>query len=232
MEGTHFGTIRNDDKTEYQLEKQVVGLIKKAPALVLATFSALDVDRIVTLYRATRRTGRVFVADVYTAYVLYLINSEIKTPSPTAENGIRVYFNKRFEHRRINKIGEIFEPDRIELEMVLSEPDKYVMVFRPSMVDLDFKGKLPKRCRCLYGYWRGHLDRPDWVKLQEQIADTGGDFRTTHVSGHVYLADLINFIDAVDARKVIPIHTFEPQAFCRHFNNVQQLDDDEVLELD
>ena len=74
-----------------------------------------------------------------------------------------------------------------ELAEVLAEPTKHLMVFRPSMVEFDFNGQLPSRCRCLYGYWKGYLKNQDWVDLQKSIARGNGDFIPAHVSGHAYV---------------------------------------------
>jgi ribonuclease J len=205
--------------------------VKTAPALVLATFSALDVDRFVTVYKAAQRSGRIFVADAYTAFVLYLIHRQAKVPLATKDNGIRVFFNHLFERRNLENLREQFWDDRIGLEEVLANPMKYVMVFRPSMAELDFSGKLPPKCRVLYGYWKGYLSKPDWVELQQQVAQAGGDFIPAHTSGHIYIPDLIAFVKAVDAQVVIPIHTFEPQMFQDHFSNVRLLDDGRQVDI-
>lgn len=231
VEGTHFGSDKDQGLTEFDLEDRVVELVRTAPALVLATFSALDVDRIVTLYKAARRANRIFVVDVYTAFVLHLIGREVKVPQPTRNNGIRVFFNHLFERRNLENLRDRFQADRIELTEVLAAPANYVMVFRPSMTEFDFAGKLPERCRCLYGYWKGYLGKPDWVHLQKQVAEVHGDFIPAHTSGHIYIADLVEFITAVNARTVVPIHTFEPQMFKGFFENVTLLDDGIPFEL-
>jgi len=232
VEGTHFGTEKEQGLTEYQLEVRIVELVQTAPALVLATFSALDVDRIVTLYKAAQKAGRIFVVDAYTAFVLYLIGRQAKVPRPSKDMGIRVFFNHLFERRNLDNIRGKFVADQIELAEILAEPTKYVMVFRPTMVKFDFNGQIPPRSRCLYGYWPGYLSKSDWVELQEQIAQVEGDFIPAHVSGHAYVADIIKFVNSVNARTVIPIHTFEPQAYKDHFANVRVLQDGEVCHLD
>lgn len=226
-EGTHFGSNKEEGLTEYHLEEKIVELVRSAPALVLATFSALDVDRIVTLYKAAQQTGRVFVIDAYTAFVLYLIGRHAKVPRPSKDMGIRVFFNHLFERRNLDNIREKFQADRIELKEVLAEPTKHLMVFRPSMREFDFNGTLPAKCKCLYGYWTGYLTKPDWVELQAHIAQVGGDFVQAHVSGHAYVADIISFVISVNARTVIPIHTFEPQMYRDHFPSVLLLRDGE-----
>lgn len=230
-EGTHFGNDREEGLTEYELEGKIVELVMSAPALVFATFSALDVDRIVTLYKAAQKTGRVLVADVYTAFVLYLIGRRAKVPQPCRDMGIRVYFNHLFERRKLDNIREKFAADQITLEEILAEPTKYLMVFRPSMREFDFKGTLPAKCRCLYGYWAGYLGRQDWVELQAHIAQVGGDFIQAHVSGHAYVADIIRFVTSVNAKEIVPVHTFEPGMFKDHFPNVRMLVDGVTVEI-
>lgn len=45
------------------VEHQIVGHIKDTPGLVLAHFSPMHVDRLVTFFQATKRTDHIFVID-------------------------------------------------------------------------------------------------------------------------------------------------------------------------
>jgi ribonuclease J len=47
------------------------------------------------------------------------------------------------------------------------------------------------------------------------------------VSGHIYVADLIKLVNTLNAKTVIPVHTFEPQMFWDHFPNTWLLADGE-----
>ena len=42
----------------------------------------------------------------------------------------------------------MFLKDRIELSEILHEPKRHLMVFRPSMLDRDFGGVVPKATVC------------------------------------------------------------------------------------
>ena len=75
------------------------------------------------------------------------------------------------------------------------------------------------------------MSKPDWVELQKRIAQVEGDFIPAHVSGHAYVADIISFVNSVNAKTVIPIHTFEPQMYQEHFPNVRLLDDGQPIEI-
>ena len=231
MEGTHFGSSRTLGQNEFQLEEELIEHIKTAPALVLAAFSPVDVDRQVSYYKSVRRAGRTFVVDAYAAFVLYLISKDAGVPEPTREFGIRVLFNRAFRNRNHKSMEERFADDQITLDEILAEPHKHAMVFRPSMTELDFEGQLPEQSRCLYSYWKGYLTNPDWVELQQQIEVVNGDFIPAHTSGHIYIQDIIDFVNAVGPRTVIPIHTFEPEAYKQHFPNVKVLDDGRPYEI-
>ena len=92
-------------------------------------------------------------------------------------------------------------------------------------------GELPERSRCLYSYWKGYLEKPDWVRLQEQLRQVGGDFIPAHASGHIYAGQLIELIGALQAKKVLPIHTFEPGKVEEFFSNTLRLQDGESYEV-
>jgi ribonuclease J len=229
MEGTHFGGGSEIGISEYDLEEEIVAHLKDAQGIVLACFSPADVDRLVTYYRVAQRTERTFVADVYAAFVLHLVSGQSAIPRPVKSAGIRVFYNcsfeESYERRHRQRIHDLFIEDRITLEEILAEPQRHLMVFRPSMAKLDLQDRLPSGCRCLYSYWKGYLKNPDWVQFQELVKAAQGDFIPAHASGHIYTKDLIEFVRAINARTVVPIHTFEPQEFRKHFDNVTLLDD-------
>ena len=66
--------------------------------------------------------------------------------------------------------------------------------------------------------------RTGW-NCSTQVSDCGGDFIRAHASGHIYVADLVELVTALNAKTVVPIHTFEPHLFHTHFPNVTRLVD-------
>jgi len=231
MEGTHFGSKRPPRKTEYQLESEIVEHIKSAPGLALASFSPIDVDRLVTYLKASMKSGRTFVADAYTAFVMHLLHKEINLPDPKSADCMKVYFNRHFEKRGSQKLKNLFAGNRIELDGIKATPKKFVLCFRPSNLRLDFDGQLPKQSRVLYSYWHGYLGKPDWIAVQEQVAEVGGDFIKAHTSGHIYVEDIVKFVCKIQSSTVFPIHSFEPNEFCNHFSNSRYLSDGEPVSV-
>jgi ribonuclease J len=232
MEGTHFGNTGRTKKSEYDLEFELAELTKSAPGLVLGAFSPIDVDRLVSYLKAAIRSDRTFVIDAYAAYVMHLVASEIGIPHPAEADGLRIYFNAAFRRRGIKQLQDLFSGNQIELSEILAKPKRYLMAFRPSMVDLDFDKELPAGSRCLYSYWKGYLDRDDWVRLQDHLRNIGGDFIPAHTSGHIFIEDLVRFVNSINPEVVVPIHTFEPDAYAEHFPNVRVLEDGEVFSIE
>ena len=235
MEGTHFGFSDGNLATEYELEDEITELVSNCDSLVLASFSPQHVDRLVAFFRAAKKTGRTFVADVYTAFIIHLLQNEIPLPQPEPNGLVRVYVPQMLEqsqHRKGRaKQIERFRDAEISLEEIQEAPKKYLMVFRASMLD-DFDGELPPKTSCLYSRWHGYLIQPDWEMTKQKLADVNGELHEVHTSGHMLSADIVNFVRAVNPKAIIPVHTFEPKQFEDHFTNVTQLQDGEPCQVE
>ena len=82
--------------------------------------------------------------------VMYKAAKQCKVPDPAKGQAIKVYFNeyfeRTFEKKRLSYVRKMLKPNRITMEEILAEPKRFVMVFRPNMVDVDFGGTcLPTR---------------------------------------------------------------------------------------
>jgi ribonuclease J len=235
MEGTHISHPDHRGPNEYDLEFQIVGHIQSAPGLVLASFSPQHVDRLVGFLRVTKKTGRTFVADAYTAFVMHLIASKTPVPRPESTEWVKIFFPKFFEEsyrrKQLEGFVSLMSRARMEIEEIRSNPSRYVMLFRPSMLESDFGGVLPVGSRCLYSRWTGYLDRPDWLPVRTALSATKGDLIEVHTSGHIHSADIAELIRQINAKLVIPVHTFEPERFQSITANVRVLKDGETLEL-
>lgn len=235
MEGTHFGFPDGNLASEYELEDKITELVRTCESLALASFSPQHVDRLVAFIRAAKKTGRTFVADVYTAFILHLLQHEISLPQPEPNGLIRVYVPQTLKlssHRKGRaKQIERFREAEITLEEIREAPEKYLMVFRASMLD-DFNRQFPERTCCLYSRWHGYLEQPEWMSTQHILANANGSLHDVHTSGHMLSADIVSFLKEVAPKTIIPVHTFEPGHFKDHFNNVTQLQDGEPCKVE
>ena len=232
MEGTHIAHTNHRGQHEFEVEDEITHHIKAAPGLVLASFSPQHVDRLVGFFRATMKADRIFIADAYTAFIMHLIASELPIPRPESAEQIKVFFPRFFEEsfrrKKLETFFSLMSPARIGMDEIRSNPSRYVMLFRPSMMDSDFGGRLPELSRCLYSRWSGYLDQMEWQTTKMKLQEVSGDLIEVHTSGHIYHDDIIEFVGQINAKSVIPIHTFEPERFLRHFQNAMLLQDGET----
>ncbi len=237
MEGTHFSGQRAKGWTEEELEHKLWRHFIQLRGLVLADFSPLHVDRLVSFYRATRKAGRTFVLDPYAAFVLHLAAGQCRVPKPEAKNGIKVYYNQHFDRtwqkRNLRKIYDLFLENRIELETILAKPDEYVMVCRPSLLKYDFRGTFPPDTTWIYSYWDGYINRPGspYPDLEARLIETGSEFVKYHTSGHIFAEDIEKFVKDVNPLHVVPIHTTGRNEFQKRFKNVLVMEDGQVCEV-
>ena len=231
LEGTHLSRdARSPCVKERQLETTITDLLRDAPALALAMFSPQNLDRLVTFYKAARRTKRVFVVDLYTAFIMHLLHSEVEIPLPTAEAGMRVFF-PTYRPQNIGDIERRFAASRIELGEITAEPRRFLMLARASMLDHDFTGGLPEKTCALYSQWSGYRNGEKQVEFERVLAACGGELIECHTSGHATVDDLVKLVGDLNPRRVIPMHTTAPERFEQFFKNVVRLGDGEILQI-
>jgi ribonuclease J len=229
MEGTHVGSQRPAGITESELEDALARLFGQAASLVLGFFSPQNLDRLVSFYRAARRSRRVFVVDRYAAAIMHLLHTEVKIPTPSAEAGIRVYHNRL--GRKVPKLDGKFAGATITLEEILRDPEVYVMVSRPSMIFEDFGSTVPIATLGVYSMWTGYLAKPEWVKVQDIIQARPGDFVECHASGHISVPDIKKLVSDLRPKMILPIHTAFPAEFRETFKEAVMVTDGRVIEL-
>lgn len=236
MEGTHVRSLENsgarfDEPTisEYGLEASITKRVQGSPGLVLVSFSPQHLDRFVTFIRAAIRSRRTLVVDLYAAFILHLLRYELPLPVPEDCKHLRVYVPNNLQ-RKVRRqpyaaMMARYRNASIQIGEIVSNPEQFVMIFRPSMLSDDFGGIFPSRTSCVYSRWDGYLKHDDWQCVQEKIGHVGGEFFSEHVSGHMLPDDIRTFVQAISPKVVIPMHTFEPELFTGLFTNAVVLGD-------
>jgi ribonuclease J len=235
MEGTNVIPSGKPQKTEWDLEKELIGHIQQSKGIVLANFSPLHVDRLVGFFKAAANTGRTFVADPYAALVMNKASQYCGVPDPARDRRIKVFFHRSFEEayerKGLSYVRNLFWENRIPLDSIRENPNQFVMVFRPSMVAQDFGGTLPPSASFIYSYWTGYLEQPHWAQFRDLLTQSGGQFISAHTSGHIGADDLRKFIDRMNSQRVIPIHTLTPEAFQDDLERVVRLEDGQPYQV-
>jgi ribonuclease J len=233
LEGTSLSRADRDPMTEVDVEERCLTLFRETEGMVLACFSAQNVDRYVSMYRAAVRAGRDLVIDLYTASIAAATGRDsipqaswdrVKVFVPFAQR-VRVKQAEAFE--RVNAI----RGSRIYPEELSGHPDRLVMTFRPTMA-----GEL-ERAGCLDGasglwsMWPGYLDAPDADGLKEFLARHSIPLSVIHASGHAAVDDLQRLAAALEPDRIVPIHTAAPEAYADLFGHAEPHRDGEWWEV-
>jgi len=235
MEGSSLSRLDNDATfpTETELELELAEHFKATVGMVMMHTSAQNIDRIVTLFRACKRTGRTLVIDLYAAAILEATGGESVPQS--AWPGIALYVPEA-QRRQIkrNKWFELLErhsANRIFADKLREEADKTVLLFRPLMMrDLDNADCL-KDAGFVYSQWQGYLEKGSYTVMEEWLKQHGIKMKHIHTSGHASPVDLKRFAEALAPKALVPIHSFSPDKYAELFSNVVCKDDGEWWEV-
>jgi ribonuclease J len=229
MEGSTIGRTGEDNEypTEAELEKRFEQFFAEAKGLSLVWCSGQNIDRIVTIYRAARHVKKQLIVDMYTASVLRAIGNP-KLPQP-GHDGFRVFLpwgqKQTIRRKKLFDLAASFKAARIYPENLAGAAAKSVMLFRPSMIkDLE-KAECLAEARMIYSLWGGHLKDDRQRPFRAWLRQRGITMFPCHTSGHAPIKDLKRLAKALAPRMLVPIHSFEPQAFPALFANVNLKDD-------
>lgn len=224
MEGTNVppaGTTPRPVVTEPALEDNLVAAFRLAPALVLVAFSAQNIDRLVTVYRAAVRADRELVVDLYAATIAEATgHGSIPKPgfpklTVLVPQSQRVRVKRAAAFDRVNAI----KPYRIYPEALTRRRRHLVCLFRASLIeDLERAGCLDDAL-LVWSQWPGYLQQ-NRDRVRDFAARHDIDLEVHHTSGHAPVADLKRLADAIGARRVVPIHTFGGDRFATLFDHV------------
>lgn len=235
MEGSSIGRLDSEDRfpTETELEAILVDEMKAASGLVLAYASAQNIDRVVTVFRAAKRSGRTLIIDLYAAAVLAATGNKNIPQSDWKD--VRL-FVPNWQRRRIAKdklfdLLHAHDANRIFPEGLAEAASKSVLLFRPSMSgDLE-RAECLEGARLIWSQWDGYLVDPRFKAFLDWRDRHSVPMTRVHTSGHASIADLKLLAGAIDARRLVPIHSFETARYGEFFSRVEPHEDGQWWEV-
>lgn len=221
---------RSEEKTitEDELEMSVIDVLQGKKGIVLFQSSSQNIDRLVSFYRASLRLGKTFVVDVYTANVLHELRAlGNNIPFPSYDK-LKVFFPYRMTQKVFNEIGEEyakrFSVYHMPKEKLILMQNDVVMLVRPSMQkDLG-------RCNIsggtfFYSMWQGYRDSAYQQKFEAWLDTKEFNKVFLHTSGHAKISDIKRLIDGLNPKKIVPIHTMQPNSFLEYSEKVELQND-------
>ena len=236
-EGTNLSGSRKKSETEYQLEYKFVKTFNETKGINLVYFAGQNIDRIVTIFRACKKCGKLFVIDFYIANILTeLAELGYGVPYPSLGfSEIKVFFPKRL-HKKMGIIKRLdlidkFEKYKISLEEIDYNAANIVMTIRSSM---DYEIKTLNNIRggkLIYSMWEGYKENEYTKRFLDNLVKRGAAIITIHTSGHADYNTLQRLIKNFENVDVKIIHTTEGKNSKKHFPeaNITQANNGEII---
>ena len=228
MEGTTIGRNATGEgfTSEMDLEREFVRAFRETRGLHFVWTSSQNIDRLVTVFRAAKRTGRVLLIDLYTAVVLEATGRDSIPQSGWADVKLYIPHRQRvwIKDRRLFQDLERHKASRVFPEALPGLAKRAVMLFRPpAMSDRGVQAVLDGAA-LTYSMWDGYLEQDSSRRVMKWLDDHDIRWHVLHTSGHASVTDLELFAAALAPRALVPIHSFETSRFGEFFDNVVQRD--------
>ena len=179
--------------------------IKKHKGPVFVMQSAMNIDRIVTMYKASRSCGRVFLEDFYMAEVASAAGLNI--PNPRSFKDVKVFTTKGLDGKQYDKFND-YGIRKISKEDISNE--YFSMCIRSSMENyliklsqlMSFEDGI-----LIYSMWKGYEEQMQMKKFLETCKDLGLEIKYFHTSGHADSFTIMELIEHTNPTNIMPIHT-------------------------
>lgn len=245
IEGTMFGRSNQRHADEAQVEEAILDLMRSEPGPVFLICSGQNIDRIVSGYRAAKRTGRLLVIDIYTAWILEQMRRASKRTPRMDWPDVRVltkgYVASR--HYRIVKdnpeyFGDfgrrLFTPETsTSVDDLMNTPSRYLVKANIRTAQNLLDRRTNDSASIIYSMWPGYMTKthnPREAPLYDRLSSMEHiNLEVIHTSGHAVIEDLRQLVDALRPHRVIPIHTEHKQEYSNIFNKVLLLDDGDTI---
>jgi ribonuclease J len=79
--------------------------------------------------------------------------------------------------------------------------------------------------------WQGYRDRNYQQKFEKWLSEKSFNCTFLHTSGHATVSDIRRLIDGLNPKKIVPIHTMQPNAFLEYSEKVERQNDGEMFEI-
>jgi len=218
---------------ETVLERAIYDVLTKQQSYTFIFCSSQNLDRLVSIYRAVKRTGKTFVIDLYTAFILDKLGSVSSSIPQFDWEEIRVLY--AFSHAKKlaqydKKLLYKYRKSKIVWTEMEAAPKEMVILSKDSYYFRIVLRKLnpPPDAKAIYSMWHGYLERSN---LRKSLGAHNIELIEIHTSGHAYVQDLKKLVIALNPRCLVPIHTFYPEQYVDFHNNVVKLEDGECYPL-
>ena len=236
MEGTTLSRNNLKNRLEKNLVKDIYDKTKKYDK-VLILQSSTNIDRVVSMYKAMKKSKKIFIEDIFTANITTLLSKKGYTiPNPKTFYDVYSFVPmNRSEYRKDHKTDfyyQYIEPFKKDAHLVMTKEKFGILVKQSMLKDIKLyynKGYLKNTC-LIYSMWEGYKEKEDTNRFLKEIGNLGIDIITCHTSGHSDEAARKMVLKELTYRYLIPIHTEQKEKF-EKYKHHYILNDGEELEI-
>ena len=213
-EGTTLGSSSQTHglRKEVDVEEKLVELARSDPdKLVAVVASGQNVDRLVSCFKAARRSGRQLVVDPYQAYVLMKLAPLSKNIPQFNWEGVRVSFSP-YQVKRLKAVGlmdlarQMADEGRVSSDELAERPGQFLMCARGSYGVTRLLDKIgPQQVVLVWSMWSGYWERGS--AMREWAERLGAQAHLVHSGGHAWPADLERLTEVLAPTETIWVHT-------------------------
>lgn len=220
-EGTSISRGEVKNITEQELEVQAISFMRKKTGPIFVLQSSMNIDRIVTVYRAAKQCNRVFLQDLYLTEITSAIGNSI--PNPKTFPDVRTFLTRAYmpEHFRYQMFNE-YGAKKIGKAQIMNAC--FVMCIRASMLRYmkSLRERMPFEDGLLfYSFWNGYKAQPEIIELLDFAKEVGLEVVDLHTSGHADADAIKALVEHTNPDMVIPIHTENANWFVDTFRNLK-----------
>lgn len=205
-EGTTLSRESRTAITEKELEERATELFRNAVGPIFVLQSSMNIDRIVTMYRAAKRSSRIFLEEVYMADIATAAGRSI--PNPNFDD-VYAFITSPSKFNELSKYDQ-----RAGKSFISRKP--FVMCIRNSMLRYlkSLTGKMSfENGLLIYSFWSGYRETESMKIFLSECEKLGLRIVTLHASGHADESTIKKLIEVVNPKVLIPIHTVNAGKF-------------------
>lgn len=212
-EGTTLSREGYVPVTEKELEQQAVDLFKTYSGPVFVLQSSMNIDRIVTMYRAAKRSERAFLEELYMAKITSAIGESIPNPS---FSDVFTFITNPSRYEMLSEYK-----NRVGKEAISKM--NFVMCVRTSM--LNYMKTLSEKVSfenglLVYSFWSGYRETEAMKEFLTECEALGLKIVTLHTSGHADSAAIDKLIETISPSTIIPVHTENAEWFNKYKSTI------------
>lgn len=233
LEGTHVREVTSETPentlTEQDIQDRCIEIFNETSGMVLAAYSPQNVDRMISLYRAARASGRKLVLDLYAASIAAALDDPDVPRWDADDVLIYVPLSQRIKVKRTGEFDRVnrLHHRRIYAGDLAQRAGELVMTFRASMAREFANAGCLDGSAAIWSMWAGYLTRSEAAPLREWLEANTLGYEVVHASGHASVDDLQKLALEISAGEVVPIHTASPHRFREYFSGAVVRPDDE-----